>query len=108
MIAPDLVDLEPMFRQLEAMDSAADCGKRLACEVGAKDWTTRTTGTTLDEKERALMIVLLQSGEINLESAAAPFQLAARLGTIGKDPALCARRYARCADASGDPDNNKV
>ena len=85
------VELEPVFRSLEANDTN-DCAKAKICALA-----TRKVESTNTE-ELALLKLFAESKGIAIASAKAPFDVAFRLGGITRDEEQCRKRYVRCSE----------
>ena len=87
------ISLEPIFKQIEHLDSAKDCGKLYVCELAA---TTDDDLETLAGDERVLLSLLTDKNGISVASSKGPFDMAARLGKVAKNKDMCRTRYSRC------------
>ena len=91
------VSLEPIFKEIEVLDSEFDCGKLYVCELA-----TRQKQDLKPEEMVLLTLLEDHDGCIALASAKGPFDMAAKLGDLTKDVNSCRSRYDRCEVKDGE------
>ena len=87
------ISLEPIFKEIEYLDSKYDCGKLYVCELGVG-------GKELSKDEQVLLSLLQDNHGISIASSKGPFDMAALLGRVTKNIESCRSRYNRCDIAS--------
>ena len=87
------ISLEPIFKEIELLDSQYDCGKLYVCELGVG-------GKDLTKDEQVLMSLLADKQGISIASSKSPFDMAVLLGMVTKSLRSCRERYNRCDIAS--------
>ena len=87
------ISLEPIFKEIETLDSEYDCGKLYVCELGVG-------GKNLTKDEQVLMSLLADKQGISIASSKSPFDMAVLLGRVTKNFESCRGRYNRCDIAS--------
>ena len=87
------ISLEPIFKEIEYLDSKYDCGKLYVCELGVG-------GKKLSKDEQVLLSLLEDKHGISIASSKGPFDMAALLGRVTKNIESCRSRYNRCDIAS--------
>ena len=85
-----LVSLEPIFKDIERLDSDHDCAKLYVCKLATKP------KSELKTEDKVLLAILENRQGISLASSKGPFDMAARLGEMTRDENSCRDRYYRC------------
>ena len=93
------ISLEPIFKEIELLDSKYDCGKLYVCELGVG-------GTSVSKDELVLMSLLAGKNGISIASSKSPFDMAVLLGRVTKSIESCRERYNRCDIASSHYKNH--
>ena len=93
------ISLEPIFKEIEYLDSEYDCGKLYVCELVLSE-------KELSSDEKVLLTLLTERQEISIASAKGPFDMAALLGRVTKSSEACRTRYSRCDIASSHYKNH--
>ena len=93
------ISLEPIFKEIEYLDSEYDCGKLYVCELVLSE-------KELSGDEKVLLSLLTERHEISIASSKGPFDMAALLGRVTKSSEACRRRYSRCDIASSHYKNH--
>ena len=87
------ISLEPIFKEIEYLDSEYDCGKLYVCELVLSE-------KELSSDEKVLLSLFMEKHEISIASSKGPFDMAALLGRVTKSSEACRSRYSRCDIAS--------
>lgn len=93
------ISLEPIFKEIEYLDSEYDCGKLYVCELVLSE-------KELSSDEKVLLSLLTERHEISIASSKGPFDMAALLGRVTKSSEACRTRYSRCDIASSHYKNH--
>ena len=93
------ISLEPIFKEIEYLDSKYDCGKLYVCELGVGD-------KKLSKDEQVLVSLLKDKHGFSIASSKGPFDMAALLGRVTKNIDSCRSRYSRCDIASSHYKNH--
>ena len=93
------ISLEPIFKEIEYLDSEYDCGKLYVCELVLSE-------KELSSDEKVLLSLMTERHEISIASSKGPFDMAALLGRVTKSSEACRTRYSRCDIASSHYKNH--